>query len=94
MISVRLSGCPSRCVQNLTVGFFSKTMVLSQIKLGILIATVELYAGIPMLVTFDLYLGYRSAYVQNWQFQYLRNRAHHEDGTWCGYKVHQPYVRK
>ena len=63
MISVRLSGHPS-CrpsdrVQKLNVGLFSKTMVPSQIKLGMIITTVELYAAIPLFVTFDLYLGHR-----------------------------------
>ena len=46
-------------VRNLNVGAFSKTMVLSQLKLGIIITTTELYPAIPLLVTFDLYLGHR-----------------------------------
>ena len=62
MISVRLSGRPS-CrpsgrVQKLNVGLFSETMVPSQIKLGMIITTFELYTAIPLFVTFDLYLGH------------------------------------
>ena len=59
MISVRLSGRPSGHVQKLNVGLFSKTMVPSQIKLGMIITTVELYTATPLLVTFDLYLCHR-----------------------------------
>ena len=51
---------PSGRVQKLSVGFFSKTMVPNQSKLGRIITTVELYAAIPLLVIFDLYLGHRS----------------------------------
>ena len=59
MISVRLSGHPSGHVQNLNVQLFSKTMVLSQRNLGMIITTVELFAAIQLLITFDIYLGHR-----------------------------------
>ena len=44
--------------RNLNVGAFSKTMEPSQLKLGMIITTTELFATIPLLVTFDLYLGH------------------------------------
>ena len=50
-------------VQNLDVGLLLKTMVLSQIKLCVIIATIEVYAAITYLVTFTQVTG--SAYVQN-----------------------------
>ena len=63
MISVRLSGrpavWPSGRVQKLNVGFFSETMVSIQTKLCMIITTIELYTSIPLLVTFDLYLGHK-----------------------------------
>ena len=59
MSSVRLSGRPSGRVQKVNVGLFSKTMVPSQLKLGMITTTIELYAAIPLFVTFDLYLGHR-----------------------------------
>ena len=34
-------------------------MVPTQLKLGVSITTIELYADIPLFVTFDLYLGHR-----------------------------------
>ena len=49
----------SGCVQKLNVGLFSKTVVLNQIELGMIISTVELYAPIPLFVIFDLKLGHR-----------------------------------
>ena len=59
MSSVRLSVRPSGRVKKLSVGLFSRTVVPNQIKLGMIISTLELYAAIPLLVTFDLYLGHR-----------------------------------
>ena len=53
MISVRLSGRPA-VSKNLT-----KTMVPNLIKFGMIITTIKLYAAIPLLVTFDLYIGHR-----------------------------------
>ena len=55
----RSSVRPSGSVQKLNVGFFSETIVPSQIKLGMIITTIEFYADIPLFVTFDLYLGHR-----------------------------------
>ena len=37
----------------------SETIVPSQIKHGMIITTIELYADILLFVTFDLYLGHR-----------------------------------
>ena len=51
--------CALKFVRNLNVGAFSETMVPSQLKLGMIITTTELYPAIPLLVTFDLYLGHR-----------------------------------
>ena len=34
-------------------------MVPSQLKLGMSIATIELYADIPLFVTFDFYVGHK-----------------------------------
>ena len=59
MSSVRLSGRLSGRVQKLNVGFFSETIVASQVKLSVIITTIELYADILLFVTFDLYLGHR-----------------------------------
>ena len=67
-------------------------MVPSQLKLGIIIATTELCPAIPLLVTFDLYLGQRISIVQNRQFQCLRNRACHHDEIWFGFQVQQSTV--
>ena len=50
---------PSARVQKLNVGLLSKAMVPSQIKLGMTVTTIELYADIPLFVTFDLYLGHK-----------------------------------
>ena len=59
MIRVCLAGRPAGRVQKLNVELLSKTMVPSQIKLGMIITTVELYTATPLLVTFDLYLCHR-----------------------------------
>ena len=53
-LSVRPSVRPSGRVQKLNVGLFSETMVPSQIKLSMIITTMDLYTLIPLLVTFDL----------------------------------------
>ena len=70
MISVCLSGQPSGRlsgrVQKLNVGLFSKTNVPSQLKLDMSITTVELYADIPLFVTFDLYLGHKVSICEKW----------------------------
>ena len=34
-------------------------MLPSQLKLGVIITATEVYPAIPLLVTFDLYLGHR-----------------------------------
>ena len=60
-------------------------MVLSQLTLGIIITTTELYPAIPLLVTFDLYLGHRVSICAEYQFQYLRNCGFHQDETWYGH---------
>ena len=82
MISVRLSGRPSGCVKKINIGLFSKTMVPSRIKLGMIVTTMELYTAIPLLVTFDLYLGHRVNISVNRQFPCLRNSACHQNETW------------
>ena len=59
MLSVWPAICPYVRVQKLNVGLFSKTNVSSQLKLDMSITTVELYADIPLFLTFDLYLGHK-----------------------------------
>ena len=60
MISVRLSGRPAvRMYPNFNVGLYSHVMRPTFLKLDMMVTTIELYPMIPVLVTFDLYLGHK-----------------------------------
>ena len=53
-LSVRPAVRPSGRVQKLNVGHIFETMVPTSIKVGMIVTTIERYAPIPLLVTFDL----------------------------------------
>ena len=64
MISVRLSVRP--CVRQavrpcpkFNVAIFSVANIATLLKLHMLITTLDLYPWVPLLMTFDLYLGHR-----------------------------------
>ena len=66
MISVRPSGRPAgrpavRPYPKLNVGFYALVTVATFIKLGMVITTSDLYAKVPLLMTFDLYQGHRGS---------------------------------
>ena len=64
----------------LSDGFNAFATEATFLKLGMIVATVDLYAQIPLLVTFDLYVGHRgSKYVRVTRFQYLTNYLSHQD---------------
>ena len=50
---------PAGHIRKLNVGLFLGTVVSTQTKLCMIITTIKFYASIPLLVTFDLYLGHR-----------------------------------
>ena len=57
MISVRPSRRASGRIQNLNVALHSPVIVVTLIKLGMDITTMDCYAKVPLLVTSDFYIG-------------------------------------
>ena len=50
-----------RPYSKLNVGVYAFVTVATLVKLGLIINTLDLYAQVPLLVTFDLYIGPRGS---------------------------------
>ena len=50
-----------RFLLKLYVGFNAFATEATFLKLGMIVTTVDLYAQVPLLVTFDLYVGHRGS---------------------------------
>ena len=70
MSSVRPTVCPSSRIQNLNVGVYMYITVATFLKLGMIITTVD---QVPLLVTFDFYLGHRAVNRSDGLSEYLNN---------------------